>query len=58
VECLEEGSLLKIGQKEYFISSVCTSSAGDKDVREKLMLIDNVLDTHKKIEITADSQKG
>jgi hypothetical protein len=58
VECLEEGSLLRIGQKEYFVSSVCASSNGDNHIRDKLMLVDSVVNFQKRIEIPPEPQEG
>jgi hypothetical protein len=50
--------LLRIGQKEYFVSSVCATKKTEGCVREKLMLVDSVLNSHKKIEIPAGPQEG
>ena len=54
-----EGSLLKIGQKEYFVTSICTQFNRKEKFREKIFIIGKSINTSERIVVVDENpQKG
>ncbi len=51
---------MKIGQKEYFLSSVCTDGSQNMgDISEKIMLVDCIVNSgNRELKASQDPQKG
>jgi hypothetical protein len=52
-----EGSLLKIGQKEYFVSSM-GGLEGKEGVGEKLLLVDSIVNSHRRLVVDEGKTEG